>query len=142
MNQSDMTGGELMKRVNDALEKHANNNLQTHGVTFTQIQVLLALNLMRDGTATLKEIEKHFDVAQSSAAGVVVRLEKKKLITSYIDAEDKRIKHIRITDKGKELCRATKQSMEENERRLFSGLTAEERTQFIFLLKKIYENME
>lgn len=137
-----LSGGELMKRIHDTLEKHANNELQEHGVTFTQIQMLLALDTMEGGSATLKELEKFFGVAQSTAAGVAVRLEKKNLVIGFTDAEDKRIKHIRITDAGKELCKATQKSMEESERRLFAGLTPEEKAQFLLLLKKIHDTME
>lgn len=137
-----LSGGELMKRINDTLEKNANNELQAHGITFTQIQMLLALSTMENGSATLKELEKYFGVAQSTAAGVAVRLEKKKLVTGFTDSEDKRIKHIKITDAGKELCRAAQKSMNDSEQRLLGGLTPEERTQFISLLKKIYDAME
>lgn len=142
MMQDELTGGELMKRINDTLEKNANSELQSHGVTFTQMKMLLTLNMLDGGSATLKELEKYFGVAQSTAAGIAVRLEKKKLVTGFTDAEDKRIKHIHITDAGRELCRCAKKSMEESERRLFAGLTPEEQRQFIVLLKKIYDTME
>ena len=53
--------GELFKRISEAMEKHGNSELQSYGVTFVQMQVLMELNSLPEGTATLKELEKRFE---------------------------------------------------------------------------------
>ena len=76
MCRDDLCCGEMMKRIDDRIEKSANNDLQIHGVTLTQIQMLLALNQIENGSAALKEVEKYFGIAQSTTAGIAVRLER------------------------------------------------------------------
>ncbi len=72
--------GELIKRLNDKVEKAINNQLLTYDLTSTQSKMLVMLHLIPDHTAMLKELEKYFGVAQSTAAGIIARLEKKNLV--------------------------------------------------------------
>ena len=53
------------------IEKQGNSKLQSYGITVPQFKMLVALHLIPDGAATLKELEKYFGVAQSTAAGIV-----------------------------------------------------------------------
>ncbi len=133
--------GALLKRINDILEKTANNRLRSHGITDRQFKMLLMLYHREGGSATLKELEKYFHVAQSTAAGIAMRLEKKKLIDSYTDPADRRIKHIRLTESGRELCLCLKESILENEQYMLSKLNQEEREQLLQCLQKVYETL-
>ncbi len=62
MNQRHFSCGELMKRINDMIEKQGNSKLQSYGITVSQFKMLVALHLIPDGAATLKELEKYFGV--------------------------------------------------------------------------------
>ena len=53
--------GELIKRLNDALGRKANNTLMCNDVTLSQIKVLATISEAADETITLKELEKHLD---------------------------------------------------------------------------------
>ena len=133
--------GELMKRTHESMEAHANSQMQKNGITFTQFKWLAAVYEMEGGAASLKELERSFGVAQSTAAGIVSRLEKKHFLESFADAQDKRIKHVRITEEGCAVCENTYETMVESERRMLSGLTEEEQEQFRGYLQRIYENI-
>ena len=50
--------GELIKRLNDALGRKANNTLMCDDVTLSQIKVLATISEAADETITLKELEK------------------------------------------------------------------------------------
>jgi len=141
-NQTTMRCEEFIKRIDTILKKEANNTLQIHGVTFSQIHMLMALYYSKDGSNTLKELEKYFGIAQSSAAGIAARLEKKNLILAFVDPYDKRIKRVQITEKGAQICISAKEAIEESERRLLADLTPEEKIQFRYLLKKVYDSMK
>jgi len=130
--------GELIKRINDIIEKKANNNLNKEDITVSQFKMLIRLNETSDGSFTLKELEKYFGVAQSTIAGIASRLEKKQLVYGYTDSADRRIKHIKITDAGRAMCINARISMEENERHLLSVLTEDEQHRLHELLYKIY----
>ncbi|HIV16757.1 MAG TPA: MarR family transcriptional regulator [Candidatus Alectryocaccobium stercorigallinarum] len=134
--------GELIKRINEQLAKFANSHMKKNGVTFTQLKMLMVLNIAEGGSATLKELEKFFRTAQSTTAGIASRLEKNGFIESYTDQQDKRIKHVHITEKGRKCCQNSIKSIEAGERDLLSPLTAEQQQQFMSYLQKIYDHIK
>lgn len=141
MAQEQLSYGELIKRICDVFEARANKNLQEQDITFSQMKVLVYLDKADDHSATLKEVEKRFGTSQATIAGIAVRLEKKKLIEGYIDADDRRIKHIRLTDAGLTLCREAKSNMEEEELQLLNALEAAERSELLRLLQKVHNGL-
>lgn len=62
------------------------------------------LNENADGTLTLKEIEHSLHCAQSTAHGLITRLEEKGFVISIGDPDDKRIRVVSITEKGIGYC--------------------------------------
>lgn len=133
---------EMFKYINSQLEKNANSDLQENDVTLSQFKMLLTLHLSETGCLPLKELERSFRVAQSTAAGIAVRLEKKGLITSFADKADKRIKLVQITESGRNICENSKKKMLKGDRDLTKGLTPEERKEFRRLLQKIADTFE
>lgn len=133
--------GALIKQIHDELEKNANNALRADGITMAQCGALLILNDAPEGQMPLKELERWLRVAQSTAAGIVRRLEQKGLVESFGNPEDKRIKMIRITLSGIECCRYSEQQMLQAEETLLSGLTETEREFFLTLLKKVRDTL-
>lgn len=127
----------LIKHINDKLKKNANERLGIHDITFMQVQVLQQLRHAKEDALPLKSLEKHFEVAQSTAAGIIVRLERKELVSSFVPAEDKRLKYVRLTEKGKVLCDFVEADMEKGETELLAGLNEEEKEQLFRLLKKV-----
>ncbi len=134
--------GELIKRINAKVEKAINNQLLTYDLTSTQFKMLVMLHLIPDHTAMLKELEKYFGVAQSTAAGIIARLEKKNLVASFSDENDKRVKHVRLTHDGLQICLSVRETIVETERKLFSGLTPEEQNELNRLLYKVYHSIK
>lgn len=139
MSADSLHSGELIKRLNSIMEKRANNSLNDDGITLSQIKLLCILE--QEGSLTLKELEKYFCVAQATISGIVVRLEKKGLIESFYLPEDKRAKHIRLTDDGIKMCEHARCSMERNEQWLLSSLDDGEKKELHRLLQKIYDDI-
>lgn len=133
--------GRLIKQINDELEKTANNNLRDLGLTVSQLDVLRYLYHAENGSLTMKEVEKKLHVAQSTATGIAMRLELKKLITARGDEKDRRIKVIVITPEGRSICMRAKASIQAVEKRLISSLTEEEQVRFVDMLQKVREAM-
>lgn len=133
---------ELFKRISDTLEKKANSDLQSNGITASQLKMLFAVsNSEGSGKMTLKELEHRFGVAQSTAAGIIKRLEAKKLVESVTDEEDKRIKVVRITDCGRKICSDAKNSMKEGHKQMLKGFTEKEKHDFKELLQRFFNNI-
>lgn len=74
--------------------------------------------------------------------GIAVRLEKKKLLTGSIDPQDRRVKHVSLSKSGWAMYYDAQVHIEEEEERLVTGLTGEERAQLKKLLQKIYDTLK
>ena len=131
--------GWFIKRIDNALEKEANQNLQALNLTMQQNRVLILLAHAEEHTLSLKALEEHFGAAQSTVAGLVSRLEKKGLIKALNDPADKRVKLARLTEEGVKLHAQSHQMVVNSEERLTSLLSDEEKEVLLNCLKKVYE---
>lgn len=135
------TCGALIKQIHDELEKNANNAMRSYDITMAQCRALLILNGVSEKQMPLKELERMLRVAQSTAAGIVARLEQKSLVEGFGSPDDRRIKMVRITQRGIECCKHAEQDMEQTEKTLLSGLTITEQGIFLSLLKKVRDTL-
>ena len=131
MQRESLHCGELIKRLNDILGRCANEELRADDMTSSQVKMLMIINETKDECITLKELEKHFGVAQATIAGTAARLEKKGMIESFYDPSDKRVKHVRITDKGRAMCVHAGKAMHDKEKWFLSALSADEKEELI-----------
>lgn len=133
--------GLLIKQIHDELHKNANNVLRSQDLTLAQLDALVALEHSPEGQRSLKELEQLLHVAQSTTAGIITRLEQKGFVESFSDANDRRIKLVRITPSGLECVRMALHHRIEVEEKLLSGLTETERDIFYALLKKVRNSL-
>lgn len=133
--------GLLLKQINDELRKNANNALRSQGMTLAQLEALVELESAPERQRSLKELEQILRVAQSTAAGIIARLEQKGFAEGFGDAEDRRVKLVRLTPAGIECVRTALHFRAEAEEKLLSGLTETERTIFYTLLKKVRDSL-
>jgi DNA-binding MarR family transcriptional regulator len=131
--------GLLIKRIHDTLEKIANNELRANSLTLAQLQMLITLNNSENGTSSLKELEKLLQIAQSTTVGIVKRLELKGLVEGFTDSKDKRVKLVKISAAGKEVCHNAQYNMDATEQRILHGLSKAESEQLQVLLQKVHK---
>lgn len=127
----------LIKRINDEIEKRVNNTLRATDLTMSQMGALVVLRHQPGGEMPLKGLEHELGVAQSTAAGIVRRLEQKGFVESLGQADDRRVKVVRITEQGKSYCAGADAEMARVEDDLLSPLSEEERAQLQRLLSKL-----
>ncbi len=137
-----VTYGRLFKQIHDGLEKQANHSLRSQDLTMAQVSALLELRFSPEKQMPLKELERRLHVAQSTAAGIVTRLEQKGFVEGFGDPRDRRIKMLRITPAGESCCQVADRHMAESEAALLSGLTEAERSALFFLLKRVADNLK
>ena len=130
----------LIRQIHTELEKNANNSLRQDDLTMSQINVLIELAQAEGNQMELKRLEQLLHVAQSTAAGIVRRLEQKGFVEGYGSPEDKRIKMIRITPEGLACCEKAWVGAQEVETQLTSALTDTERTILVSLLQKVRDS--
>ena len=138
MQKSDLCGA-LIKKIHDEIEKKANALLRQQDLTLSQMNVLMELEAVPGHQLTLKELEALLHVAQSTAAGIVMRLEQKGFVESFTDENDRRVKNVAITPSGMECCRNAASNVQRMETQLLSGLTDTEKEQFRDLLEKVFK---
>ena len=131
--------GWFIKRIDNALEKEANQNLLALNLTMQQNRVLILLAHAEAHTLSFKALEEHFGAAQSTVAGLVSRLEKKGLVEAATDPTDRRVKLARLTEKGMALYAQSRQKVVDSEERLTSLLSEAEKDMLLSCLKKVYE---
>ncbi len=62
------------------------------------------------------------------------------MIESFYESCDKRVKHVRLTSKGKDICKHAYNGMLKREEWFLSSLDNEEKKELQRLLQKIYDN--
>lgn len=131
----------LFKQIHDAMEKRANNDMREIGLTFSQAFALRELSASPARQMSMKELEKALHVAQSSTARIIQNMERGGIVESFGDASDKRVKYVRLTEKGALLDQSARKKKEEDDAALFSGFSAEEKQLFLSMLQRIWQNI-
>lgn len=134
--------GLLFKQIHDRLEKQSNNALRAKDLTMMQVSLLMVLQKAPEQRSTMKELERHFGVAQSTIAGVVSRLEQKGFVEAFGDAADKRIKVAHITPAGELCCAEAASQMDAAEETLLQGFSSKDRALLNHLLTRVADNLK
>jgi MarR family multiple gene transcriptional regulator MgrA len=133
--------GMYLKKISEKLEKRANANAHKREFTFSQGKVLWYLH-KRDGeNVTMRDIERFLDCSHATVSGLVSRLEEKGLVCMEQSASDRRAKVVKLTEKEWNNFRAMQAHRREMETLLLQGFSAEERTQFLAYLQRVYQNV-
>lgn len=131
------TFGMLIRQIHNALEKIANSQLKAKDLTLSQMTALVEILKAPTRKLTFKELEKCLSLAQSTTAGLIFRLEQKKLVSISGDTDDKRIKYVEITPVGEKFCKEAKREIDDTEKKLLENLSAAERENLLSLLEEI-----
>lgn len=134
--------GILIKQIHDCIEKYANNDLRNSNLTIMQNRVIMSLRMSSNDTKSLKELEKEFNVSQPTMVGLIHRLSEKGYVTTFADADDKRIKHVQLTSSGIDCCNDAQIHIDKMEAKLLSNLSKEEQTQFRQLLLRVLNTIK
>ena len=141
MEREQIPNGILIKKIGGMMKWHADMDMQRDGITHVQGHILHLLHMQEGHTATLKEMESILELAQSTVAGLVSRLEKKQLVETLRDETDRRVKRVRLTEAGLQHCESARQQTIRNEALLTSGMTESEQAEFHRLLEIACETM-
>lgn len=126
-----------IKVCSEKLQAQANEVLKENDLTMPQGMVIRTLSISPNNKCTLKELEKKLSVSQPTLAGLVVRLEKKEFVQTYIDENDRRVKIAVLTEKGIEVEQIISKTFETFEKNIFKDITEEEKNLLLNTLNKI-----
>ena len=131
-----------MKMIDDLIKRKANSDLEAMDLTLVQHHTLVYLVHQEAHTAELKAIEREFRVSQPTVAGIAQRLEAKGYVEALRHPKDRRIKMIRLTPQGEELCSRSWEKMKKRTRAMTAGLSPEELEELDRMLDVVYRNIE
>jgi len=131
----------LIKQLHDLMKKTANEQLREKDITFSQLRILSYIYECDGNTATFKDIEKHFLIAQPTVVGLIKKLERKGFVCVCTDDTDRRVKNAFLTEKGAAYCVEVNQRQEEMRQRLTRNLSLEETAELYRLLMEVYKNL-
>lgn len=133
--------GFYFKKIHDIFVADANIQLKKWGLTFSQMEVLIYL-LKRQDTQTLqKDIEIHFNLKHPTVIGTLKRMEKKGLIKSVTNPEDRRGNIILLTDKAFEFEKMMVEFKKNMEMKFVKDLSDEQKEQLVDLLGIVYNSV-
>lgn len=131
-----------LKMIDDSIKKKANNDLLEMDLTIVQHHTLVYLVRQEEHTAELKAIEREFRVSQPTVAGIAQRLEAKGYVEALGSPRDRRVKLIRLTPQGEELCRRSWEKMKRRMEAMTVGLSETDIDELCRLLDVVHRNIE
>lgn len=131
-----------LKMIDESIKKKANNDLLEMDLTIAQHHTLVYLVHQEEHTAELKAIEREFRVSQPTVAGIAQRLEAKGYVEALGSPRDRRVKLIRLTPQGEELCRRSWEKMKRRMEAMTVGLSETDIDELCRLLDVVHRNIE
>lgn len=129
------------KKIHNQLETGFNKVYKKHGLTSTQLDILMYLSRKTDKESTLSDIAAYFGVRHTSVIHVLKLLEKKGFINKNT-VQGSRAKPIQLTDSGKRLISEVTQKSPLVDEIMFAGLSESDKQLLGKMLGQIYENLE
>ena len=111
----------LIKRIETEVTAKMNKALTEYDVTLSQF---IVLNFVNDNPNDLSsaQLSRRFNMTPQSMNEVVTTLQRKELIEKNVDADNKRILRISLTDKGLDILNQCNEKIDAVEKDLFGRL--------------------
>ena len=133
--------GFLLARIHNNMDRQANNNLKSSGMTFSQMRILYYLLKHGEAPPSQKDIEDFLQVSHPTVVGLIKRLEAKGLVHSGFDSTDRRVKSVYLTAEGWGFISAVREHNAQMEQRITAGMDAQEVECLRLLLRRVLENI-
>ncbi|TXJ35097.1 MarR family transcriptional regulator [Brachyspira aalborgi] len=134
--------GKLIKQLHIALENNFNKFSKKYKLTSSQMDILIFLLHNEDKIVNQRDIENFLSLSNPTIAGTLLRLEKKGFIIRKISSKDKRYKEIYLTDKSRELKDIIFKYIRDNDNKMFSNMSEEEKENLKNIITKILNNIQ
>lgn len=134
--------GKLIKQLHIALENNFNKFSKKYKLTSSQMDILIFLLHNENKIVNQRDIENFLSLSNPTIAGTLLRLEKKEFIIRKISSKDKRYKEIYLTDKSRELKDIIFKYIRDNDNKMFSNMSEEEKENLKNIITKILNNIQ
>ena len=134
--------GKLIKQLHIALDNNFNKFSKKYKLTSSQMDILIFLLHNENKIVNQRDIENFLSLSNPTIAGTLLRLEKKGFIIRKISSKDKRYKEIYLTDKSRELKDIIFKYIRDNDNKMFSNMSEEEKENLKNIITKILNNIQ
>lgn len=131
-----------VKMLNTAVERIMNQEMAELGLTYTQTTVIGYLLENQGRDVCQKDIEYSLGLTHPTVSSILSRMESNGLIETYAFASDHRYKRIVLTDKAMSLSRQISLKYQEVKKRLFDGVSKEQRESLNETMQMILKNAQ
>lgn len=104
-------------------------------------QVVILDFLTERGSCKMNELAKILDLTMSAVTSIIDKMIKLRLVKRERSSEDRRVVNIIILSKGKEIITGIKEGRQNFINEFFSVLTEDEKSEYIRILGKVYNNL-
>lgn len=129
-----------LRRVTRAVALHSRALLRTSGLTGPQSLVLKAIG--EKGSTSVGELARRVNLGQATMTDILLRLERKGLVTRIRAKEDRRRVMVDLTRDGKRLSKHTPPLLQEQFLRRLDALQPWEQTQLLYALQRLGSMMD
>lgn len=133
------SGFMLIQQVAHLAKYQTLKEMESCGLKPNQAGILVVLR--SEGGLSQKELAKRMGVTPPSMTATLKKMEKQGYVLREQDEKDQRITRIRISDQGIECLNGLQHMMRNLEKRLYEGISAEERQEMKETLLKMRENV-
>jgi len=110
---------------------------RTGEFTIAQYRVLSLLNHF--GKMTVNDLKKHLNIAQSSASGIVDRLEQTGLLKKTAGSNDKRVTELELSAKAKKILSRKVELMDDVYRKILKSLNEKDQAEFVRSFETLFK---
>ena len=129
----------VLTSVSRAVKAYLESQLLAHGVHAGQQFILESL--WREDGQTPGELSQHLGVETPTVTRAAQRMEVTGLVRRMPDAEDARLVRVYLTERGREVQPLLPALLRAATEEVLAGLTQEERTELVRLLKRVQKNL-
>jgi DNA-binding MarR family transcriptional regulator len=126
-------------RVAELFKKESSAIFIKYGLTFSQYNILRALDRSEKGQDNITNIRSRMLVSGSRITGLAKRLEKKGLLIKKSDANDERTKILKITPKGSQTLKNIYKVKEENLKKYLLKFSDNDKKEFFEVIRSILQ---
>lgn len=141
MQREPNTINKQLKMIQKTFEERRNKHLSKYNLTSSQQEILFYLGFHEGEPIHQREIEKWFRLKNPTVTGILNRLEEKGFIVRKTKEDDKRFRMIELTEKSRCLMQEMCEEMWQMDDKIYSCMTAEERSQLSGLLDRILNSL-
>ncbi|PKM60949.1 MAG: hypothetical protein CVU99_05625 [Firmicutes bacterium HGW-Firmicutes-4] len=141
MKKQSFNFGKTVKQLNNIMEMRFNHSLKQWDLTSSQFSVIMFLLHNQDREVNQKMIEDAFLLKGPTVTGIVKRLVEKDFIRRRLDAQDRRINYLELTEKGLALESIVCAEITRLETDTLRGISTEHIDLLETLLNQVLENI-